>query len=166
MGYTTSTNWRCFYGGFPCSSVGKESACKFTRPRLDPWVGKIPWRRKWQPIPVSLTEKSHGQCWSFNGPEPGGLESTIRKLRERKRLMSPGLRGKPRALFLGLALLHVGTRHPLEWVKAQCAFSRGSQKPGQESELSGPLSPKELAENREREKERHGDQSSDGAKVF
>ena len=27
MGYTTSTNWRCFYGGFPCSSVGKESAC-------------------------------------------------------------------------------------------------------------------------------------------
>ena len=25
------------------------------------WVGKIPWRRKWQPIPVFLPGKSHGQ---------------------------------------------------------------------------------------------------------
>ena len=24
------------------------------RPRFDPWVGKIPWRRKWQPIPTFL----------------------------------------------------------------------------------------------------------------
>ena len=23
-------------------------------PRFDPWVGKIPWRRKWQPTPVFL----------------------------------------------------------------------------------------------------------------
>ena len=30
------------------------------RPRFDPWVGKIPWRRKWQPTPVSLPGKSHG----------------------------------------------------------------------------------------------------------
>ena len=26
-----------------------------------PWVGKIPWRRKWQPTPVFLPGKSHGQ---------------------------------------------------------------------------------------------------------
>jgi len=25
------------------------------------WVGKIPWRRKWQPTPVSLPVKSQGQ---------------------------------------------------------------------------------------------------------
>ena len=25
------------------------------------WVGKIPWRRKWQPIPVFLPRESHGQ---------------------------------------------------------------------------------------------------------
>ena len=31
------------------------------RPRFDPWVGKIPWRRKWQPTPVLLPGKSHGQ---------------------------------------------------------------------------------------------------------
>ena len=27
----------------------------------DPWVMKICWRRKWQPTPVSLPGKSHGQ---------------------------------------------------------------------------------------------------------
>ena len=27
----------------------------------DPWVGKIPWRREWQPTPLFLLEESHGQ---------------------------------------------------------------------------------------------------------
>jgi len=26
------------------------------RPEFDPWVGKIPWRRAWQPTPVFLLE--------------------------------------------------------------------------------------------------------------
>ena len=29
--------------------------------RFDPWVGKIPWRRKWQPTLVFLPGESHGQ---------------------------------------------------------------------------------------------------------
>ena len=29
-------------------------------PRFNPWVGKIPWRRKWQPTPVLLPGKFHG----------------------------------------------------------------------------------------------------------
>ena len=37
----------------------KEFACK--RRRFDPWVGKILQKRKWQPTPVFLPEKSHGQ---------------------------------------------------------------------------------------------------------
>ena len=28
---------------------------------FDPWVGKIPWRRAWQPTPVFLPGESHGQ---------------------------------------------------------------------------------------------------------
>ena len=28
--------------------------------RFDPWVGKIPWRRKWQPTSVFLPGESHG----------------------------------------------------------------------------------------------------------
>ena len=27
----------------------------------NPWVGKIPWRRAWQPTPVFLPGESHGQ---------------------------------------------------------------------------------------------------------
>ena len=29
--------------------------------KFDPWVGKIPWRRKWQPPPVFFPGESHGQ---------------------------------------------------------------------------------------------------------
>ena len=39
------------------------------RPGFDPWVGKIPWRRAWQPIPVFLPGDSP---WT---EEPGGLQS-------------------------------------------------------------------------------------------
>ena len=43
----------------------KYSICLQCRRRkrhgFDPWVGKIPCRRNWQPIPVFLPEKSHGQ---------------------------------------------------------------------------------------------------------
>ena len=28
---------------------------------FDPWVGEIPWRRKWQPTPVLLPGKFHGR---------------------------------------------------------------------------------------------------------
>ena len=45
-------------------SVDKESTCQWRRSRrcrFDPWVEKIPWRRKWQPTPVFLPGKSQGQ---------------------------------------------------------------------------------------------------------
>ena len=41
------------------SSVGKESACNAGD--SSSWVGKVPWRRKWQPTPVFLPGESHGQ---------------------------------------------------------------------------------------------------------
>ena len=39
---------------------GKESTCQRRRSGFIPWIWKIPWRRKWQPIPVFLPGKSHG----------------------------------------------------------------------------------------------------------
>ena len=51
----------------------KESACQCKRPVLDPWVGKIPWVRKWQPTPLSLPGKSHGQM-SLAGYSPWGCK--------------------------------------------------------------------------------------------
>ena len=40
---------------------GKASVCQCRRHGFDPWIRKIPWRRKWQPTPVFLPGKSHGQ---------------------------------------------------------------------------------------------------------
>ena len=39
--------------------VSGDAGCK--KHEFDPWVGKIPWRRAWQPTPVFLPRKSHGQ---------------------------------------------------------------------------------------------------------
>ena len=33
----------------------------YKRHGFNPWVRKIPWRRAWQPTPVFLPGKSHGQ---------------------------------------------------------------------------------------------------------
>ena len=43
--------------GLPWWLSGKDSACSCRRHGFDPWVGKIPWSRKWQPVPVFLPEK-------------------------------------------------------------------------------------------------------------
>ena len=40
---------------------GKESTCQCKRRGFSPWVRTIPWRRKWQPVLILLTGKSHGQ---------------------------------------------------------------------------------------------------------
>jgi len=50
--------------GFPGGASGKEpiSRCrKYKRCRFDPWGGKLPWRRTWQPTPVFLPGESPGQ---------------------------------------------------------------------------------------------------------
>ena len=53
-----------FIGGFPDSSVGKESACNPGDPGSDSQVGKIPWRRDRLPTPVFL-----GFCHGLAGRE-------------------------------------------------------------------------------------------------
>ena len=51
--------------GFPGGSDGKKSACNAgdlgSIPGFYSWVGKIPWRRAWQPTPVFLPGEFHGQ---------------------------------------------------------------------------------------------------------
>ena len=48
-------------GGFSGGSVGTESTCQCRRHGFDPWVRKMPWRRKLQHTQVFLPGKSHGQ---------------------------------------------------------------------------------------------------------
>ena len=53
----------CFMD-FPGGSVGKDSAYNagYTGEAGSiPWGGEIPWRKAWQPTPVFLPGKSHGQ---------------------------------------------------------------------------------------------------------
>ena len=55
--WATELNWTDPWLGVPGGTSGKESACQCRRHKkygFDPWVGKIPWRRKWQPTPVFL----------------------------------------------------------------------------------------------------------------
>ena len=63
----------CSFLCFPGGSDGKASACNPGRPGFDPWMGKIPWRRKWQPTPVFLPRKSQRQ-WSLAGYCPWGCK--------------------------------------------------------------------------------------------
>ena len=51
----------CFGESFPGGSDGKESACKVGELDLIPGLGRFPWRREWQPIPVFWPGESHGQ---------------------------------------------------------------------------------------------------------
>ena len=84
----------------PGAASGKEPTCQCRsckKPRFDPWVGKIPWRRKWQPTPASLPGESHGRrslvgysAWGHQGsditeatqhaccPKPAPVQTTSR----------------------------------------------------------------------------------------
>ena len=85
---TEPLHWFTASLGFPGGTRGKESACQCRRCRrqgFDPWVGKIPWRRKWQPAPVdrgswwaavhevaeSWTQLSTAQGWRGQQAYPG-----------------------------------------------------------------------------------------------
>ena len=57
--------------GFPGGSDGKVSACNAGDLDLIPGSGRFPWRRKWQPTPVLLPGKFHGQR-SLVGSSPWG----------------------------------------------------------------------------------------------
>ena len=66
--------------GFPGGAVVKNPPANAgdVRRGYDPWVGKIPWSRKLQPTPISLTRKLQGQG-SLEGYSPWGhteLETT------------------------------------------------------------------------------------------
>ena len=72
--HITENNLKKIYICFPGGASSKEPACQCSRHKrsgFDPWVGKIPWRKAWQPTPVFLPGKSE---------EAGGLESTVTKL--------------------------------------------------------------------------------------
>ena len=70
------------------------------RPGLDPWVGKISWRRKWQPTPVFLPGESQGRR-SLVGYSPWGRKESDRT--ERLHFTSQGI-------YLDIAICAASTK--------------------------------------------------------
>ena len=69
--FNPSISWT----GLPRWHSGRKPACQCRRYRFSLWVGKVPWRRKWQPTPVFLPGKLHGQR-SLAGYSPWGREES------------------------------------------------------------------------------------------
>ena len=57
--------------GFPCAAGGKEPICQCMRFEFNPWAGKIPQSRAWQPTPALLPGEFHEQR-SLAGYSPWG----------------------------------------------------------------------------------------------
>ena len=59
--------------GFPWWLRWYRMCQQCRKPRFDPWAGKIPWRREWQPTAGFLPKESHGQR-SLAGYHPCGCK--------------------------------------------------------------------------------------------
>ena len=70
-GRLSSLCWKCppHESTSALGSPGSPFSLKCRRPRFSSWVGKNPWRRKWQPTPVFLSGEFHGH-WSLAGYSP------------------------------------------------------------------------------------------------
>ena len=89
---------------------GKDPTCRCRRRGFNPWVRKIPWRRKWQPTPGFLPGESHGQrslagysSWGHKSQDSTEhkLPSSIIffKIRNAKLIEIPGNMGKLTVMF-------------------------------------------------------------------
>ena len=68
-------NCNLYSSGLPWWLRGQSVCIQCGRPGFDPWVGKIPWRRKWQSTPVFLPGESHGRR-SLVGYSPWGRKES------------------------------------------------------------------------------------------
>ena len=67
------------FQSFAGGSDGKIACCQCWRPKFNPWVGRIPWRRKWQTTPVPLSGKFHERRKLIGYSPWGGKESDTTK---------------------------------------------------------------------------------------
>ena len=95
----------CSAQGFPGGTSGKEPACqckRHKRCRFNPWVGKIPWRRAWQPTPVFLPGEPHGQrTWWATVHRVAKSKTWLKQFS----MHAHGLLAKPQAHVLKVVLL-------------------------------------------------------------
>ena len=100
---------------FPGGTSGKEPACqcrRCKRPRFYPWVGKIPWRRKWQPTLVFLPEKVHGKQ-NLAGYSPWSRKESDTTKQQQKHSL----------LIIGACLQKKSTDPASSWSPSKCNYS-------------------------------------------
>ena len=90
FGASVVKNWQC--------------ACQCRSHGFDPWAGKIPWRRKRQPTPVLLHEKSRGPG-NLVGYSPWGHKSVRNDLATKQQRICTHISLKFENLFI--SLLHI-----------------------------------------------------------
>ena len=125
--------WPKGEGDFSDGSAGKESAGDTGNTGSTPGFGRSPWRRKWWPTPVFLTEKPHGQR-NLAGYSPWGHKESDtterlsthgtkggRGLRESRSVVSDSLRP------MDYTVRGILQARILEWVVYP--FSSGSSQP-------------------------------------
>ena len=106
----------------------------------DPWVGKIPWRRKWQSTPVVLPGKFHGQR-SLAGYSPWACKESGMTEQLSLTLVGCYSRSSSRPTKIkmhpwrvqgggGMALWHGGNRGDMYPVMADGIFQVGSKQVG------------------------------------
>ena len=69
--------------GFPCGTSGKESACQCRRGKrlgINPWVGKIPWKRGWQPTPVAMENPIDRGAWQATDHGVAKTQTRLKRL--------------------------------------------------------------------------------------
>ena len=71
-----------FLSAVPRWLSGKEFTCQGKRWGFDPWVGKIRWRRKWQPTPVFSPGEFNGQRSLVGYIVHGGSQKGWTRLRD------------------------------------------------------------------------------------
>ena len=97
--------------GFPGDPRSKESASqckKHKRCRLNPWVGKIPWTRKWLHTAVFLPGKPHGQR-SLEGYSPWShkeldMSERLRAQTAHNKTIWSQSKRKPKSIYLCLCV--------------------------------------------------------------
>ena len=111
------------YHSFPGCTSGKEPTCqcrRCLRQGIFPWVGKIPWRRAWQPTPVFLPGESP---WT---EEPGGLQSIgLQRVRHDWSDLPRSVKHLILFYFILIATPHSNMRKPRH--REVTSFASGSQ---------------------------------------
>ena len=116
--FAQSWTWLKRLSSSSSSSSGKESTYQCRRCGFDSWSEKIPWRRKWQPIPVFLPGKPHGQR-SLVGYSPWGSRRVEHNLatEQQQQLWSVSSLSLGRETYIKSIITEVGIKAQVLWRK-------------------------------------------------